>query len=86
VTGKLMKGVENVQPAVPCANLQVQTNGTEYTHTHAWVYKIHTQKLIKYLHVYLWTIYVCLYSFAKNRYFSVIGVKRQNMSHKKPYF
>jgi hypothetical protein len=80
-----MKGVENVQPAVPCANLQVQTNGTEYTHTHAWVYKIHTQKLIKYLHVYLDNLCV-LVQFRENRYFSMIGVKRQNMSHKNSYF
>jgi hypothetical protein len=42
VTGKLhMRRKMFNQPAL-CTNLKVQTNGREYTHTHAWVYKIHT--------------------------------------------
>jgi hypothetical protein len=36
--------------------------------------------------MYISTIYVRSCSFAKNGYFFVFDVKRQNKSHKKPYF
>jgi hypothetical protein len=41
-TDKLGMGENNVQLACTSANLNERTSGTEYTHTHAWVYKIRT--------------------------------------------
>jgi hypothetical protein len=46
VTRKLpmLYKMSNAPPV--CTDLKVQTNGREDTHTHAWVYKIHTPQFL----------------------------------------